>query len=91
MDTKKRKNYTFVVKKNGRKVQRLQTHEYRRFYKELRQIIWEKGQIKVYLRVNYGKHKDNFGKMSEFYNDGWYETKEDLWLALKNFKDEEVE
>lgn len=84
------KNYTFVVKENGIKVQRLQTHHYRKFLEGLKQIKWENRSLKIYLRVNYGKHKDVWGKLSEFYNDGWYENKEDFWLAFNNFKDEEV-
>jgi hypothetical protein len=40
---------------------------------------------RVYLRVNYGKLLDNFGKMSEFHNDGIYEDKESFYSALKAF------
>lgn len=85
----KPRNYILRVLKNKREVQRVQTHFIRLFLRHLRTIIWQHRGIKVYLRVYYGKHLDNFGKVSEFHNDGWYETKPDLWLAFNAFREEE--
>lgn len=82
-------NFTFKIIKNGRVVQVVRTHSIRRFVNNLRTINWKDRGIKVYLRVNYGKKVDVFGKLSTFYNDGWYKTKEDLWLAFSAFKEED--
>lgn len=78
-------NFTFKVIKNDKMIEKCQTHSIRRFMNHLRTINWQKRGLKVYLRVNYGKYEDNFGKKATFYNDGLYKTKEDLWLAFKVF------
>jgi len=83
-------NFTFRVVKNGKTIDRCQTHSKRRFLNRLRTINWEDKLLKVYLRVSYGKHEDVWGKFSSFYNDGWYENEEDLWLAFNTFSEEEV-
>jgi len=74
-----------IIKKNGEIVFKCQTHSIRRFLKNLRMIKWQDESISAYLRVSYGKGKDVFGKIVTFYNDGWYETEEDLWLAFEAF------
>ncbi len=84
----KPKNYILRVLKNGLGVHRVETHSIRLFLHQLRTIKWQDGGIKTYLRVYYGKHLDNFGKISEFHNDGWYESKPELWLALNAFREE---
>jgi hypothetical protein len=45
---------------------------------------------KAYLKVTYGKAICNLGCLCEFYNDGWYYSKEDLKQALDNFRKEEL-
>lgn len=69
-------NYTFRAIKNNRTVDRYQTHSKRRFYNRIRTLNWEKGVKKVYLRVSYG---------NGFYNDGEYETENELLYALSVF------
>lgn len=89
MKTKKNKiNFTFRVAKNGKMIDRCQTHSKRRFYNRIRTINWQSGVGKVYLRVSYGKGLDNFGKVTNFYNDGKYEYKKDLFLALSAFAED---
>lgn len=83
-------NFTFKVIKNNKVIQKCQTHSVRRFINRLRTINWQNVGLKVYLRVNYGKHEDNFGKKVTFYNDGLYESKEDLWCTFNAFKEEDV-
>jgi len=80
-------NFTLKVIKNNQAIQRVRTHSIRRFYNHLRTINWEDGGKKVYLRLSYGKEQDVFGKMVTFYNDGWFENKEDLWLTFEAFKE----
>lgn len=91
LDTMKkgRKNYTLKVIKNRVTIQIVRTHSIRRFINNLRTINWKNGGVKVYLRVNYRKKVDVFGKLSTFYNDGWYKAKEDLWSAFNAFKEED--
>lgn len=81
-------NFTLKVIKNGRVVQSVRTHSIRRFADSLRTINWEGGLTAAFLRVNYGKREDWQGKVTDFYNEGEYETKEDLWLAFNAFKEE---
>jgi len=86
--TKNRLNFTFKVIKNDKVVDRCQTHSKRRFYNRIRRINWKIGVKKVYLRVSYGKGINNFGKMTPFYNDGWYGNKSDLWMAVAAFSEQ---
>lgn len=78
-------NFTFRVIKNGKTIDRCQTHSKRRFNNRIRTINWQNRPLKVYLRVSYGVGEDVFGKMVNFYNDGEYETKNDLLSALSAF------
>lgn len=43
---------------------------------------------KAYLKVSYGKQKDNHGEMVSFYNDGEYDDKNDLRLTVKAFTED---
>lgn len=79
--------YTIIVEQNGKMTHKYRTHSIRRFVRNLRTIKWQSGGIRAYLRVNYGRHFDVFGKKSAFHNDGWYERKENLWLAFNAFKE----
>ncbi|MDO8570003.1 MAG: hypothetical protein Q7R97_00260 [Candidatus Daviesbacteria bacterium] len=78
-------NFTFKVVKNGKIIDRCQTHSKRRFYNKLRTINWQNKPLKVYLRISYGKRECNLGCLCSFYNDGEYETKQDLMKALEAF------
>ena len=72
--------FALKVIKNSEVVKKYTTHSKKRFIKNLRTINWEDGLLKVYLKVNYGKH---------FYNDGVYENEIDLWFAFKAFTEKE--
>ena len=85
MKEKYKRNYTLKVFENGKQVDRCQTHSLRRFMSHLRMINWKNSHPRVYLRVSYGKRLDNFGKITEFHNDGDYENENDLWLAFNAF------
>lgn len=80
-------NFTFKVIKNGKVIDRCQTHSFRRFTNSLRTIKWQ-DRSSVYLRVSYGKKEDCFRKITDFWNDGFYENEKDLWLAFNAFKED---
>lgn len=81
----KPKNYILKVIKNRKSIDIYRSHSKKRFCTHLATINWQLKPLKVYLRVSYGKHTDCFGKLVTFYNDGWYETKNDFWLAFNAF------
>jgi hypothetical protein len=83
-------NFTFRVVKNGRVVDRCQTHSKRRFYNRIGTLKWQNKPSFVYLRVSYGKNIDAFGKMVNFYNDGEYDNKNDLLSVLDIFSQERI-
>lgn len=70
---------------NGKLTLSTSSHKLRRFLKILHSIKFEEGDIKAYLKVNYGKHLDVYNKYSEFYNDGLYDNEEEFWLAFNSF------
>jgi len=78
-------NYTFRTIKDGETIDRCQTHSKRRFYNRIRMINWQDNPLKVYLRVSYGKMECNLGCICNFYNDGEYDTQQDLVEALEAF------
>jgi hypothetical protein len=78
-------NYSVKVIKNGRTIQRQRTHSIRRFVNNLRSINWENMPLKVYLRVSYGRGEEVHGKTVNFYNEGSYENKDDLFMAFNAF------
>lgn len=80
-----RKNYTFRVYKNNKLIQRCSTHSRRRFLWHIGTINWQLKPLKVSLRVFYGKHRNVFNLVSEFFNEGDYFTKKDLLQAFKAF------
>ena len=86
--TYKKINYSLKLNKNGQNGQLVRTHSKRRFLNYLRSINWQKGQIKAYIKVNYGKEKDVFGKLTTFYNDGTYENEHDLQKAFIAFTED---
>lgn len=46
---------------------------------------WDGLDCFYYVRVSYGNFEDNFGKISEFYNDGEYTSAKESVGALKDF------
>lgn len=78
-------NYTIKVYKNGKRVHMYRTHKIRRFLKNIRTIKFADEGIKAYLKVDYGKHLDVYGKKTLFYNDGTYDNKSDFWWAFNAF------
>ncbi len=81
-------NYSIKIYKNGKLVKKYSTHKIRRFLKNIRLINFEDGHIKVYIKVDYGKHRDVYGKLTNFYNDGVYNNKEDFWWAFNAFTED---
>ncbi len=43
------------------------------------------GGVRYYIKVTYGKQLDIHGKMTMFYNDGFYDTWQELRSAAKAF------
>jgi hypothetical protein len=85
-------NFTFKLLESGKLLKKIRTHSKRELYTHLRSINWKKLNLKTYLRVSYGKHLDVWGKYDTFYNDGWFNTKDDLEWAIQAFIEEtEVE
>lgn len=77
--------FTIKIYKNRQMIDKCRTHRIRRFFRKIRSINFEDTKIKAYLKVNYGKALDNYGKYVNFYNDGDYDKKADFWLALNAF------
>jgi len=69
----------------GKEVKRYESANKRRFFNHTRRINWKIGQIKVYLKVIYGKDKDHKGRIQTFYNDGFYTDKAEFTKALNAF------
>lgn len=85
MKKKDKLNFTFRAIKSSQTIDRCQTHSKRRFFNKIRSINWQNSHLKVYLRINYGKKICNLGCLCSFYNDGEYETKQDLLEAFTAF------
>lgn len=77
--------YILKVLDGRRIVRRVQTDNRRVFAQKLASLRHKSRAEKWYLRVNYGKRKDNFGKLVDFYNDGDYTNKKQLVQAYKAF------
>lgn len=77
--------FTIKIYENGKMIHKVRTHKLRRFLKKIRSIKWQNSMISVYLKVDYGKSIDSFGKRTSFYNDGEYGNKEDFWMAFNAF------
>lgn len=82
-------NFSYKLFIGDRLIDKCFTHSKRRFLKKLRTINWEVGHFKVYLRIGYGKLLDYYGKLSNFYNEGEYNNKNDFWLAFEAFIEKE--
>lgn len=85
MSMKNKLNYTFRVIKDDKTIDRCQTHSKRRFSNKLATINWQNSPLKVYLRISYGRKECNRGCICSFYNDGEYETKQELLEAFTVF------
>lgn len=70
-------------------VSKTRTKKIRLFLKKIRSIKFREQGIKIYLKVDYGKHLDNYGKMTNFWNDGDYFNKDDFWLAFNAFTEKD--
>ena len=84
----KAKSYSYKIFINKKCMSRLLTHNRRRFTRKIGTLSWREvmlGGGSVYLRVSYGRHLDNFEKMTDFYNDGDYLSRKDLMLAYRAF------
>lgn len=84
---KNTKNYTLKVLENGKKVDEIRTHSVRLFHTHLRSINWQNSP-RTYLRVSYGKGLSNKNQLVTFYNDGWYDDKQELLEVFKAFNEE---
>lgn len=58
--------------------------------KRIYSIVRQGNFSNSYLKVSYGKHKDVFGKLVEFYNDGHYSNRDDLVFAFKAFTEKQL-
>lgn len=81
------KNYTIKVKESRKVVAKYQTHSKRRILNKISTIKWKVGVSKAHLRVNYGKFKNNYGRNEVFDNEGIYNNKKDLLIALNSFNE----
>lgn len=81
-------SYFYKITTGTKSITKCLTHSRRVFFKKIRTINWKevdsKGYV-VYLRINYGKFLDNYGKMSNFYNDGDYQDEGSFCLAFNAF------
>ena len=82
-------NFLLKVTKNGRKVNRYETHFINRFNRRLRSINWQDGIVLTRLRVSYGKSKNVFGNNVYFTNEGIYKNESDLLSAFSAFTEKE--
>lgn len=55
-----------------------------RLVNRAKKIDWSKHPT-VFLSINYGLHKDNFGSLIGFGNTGTYTDKDTFWIALGAF------
>lgn len=83
------KNYTLKLYKTNGEIETVRTRKKRRFLRILRTINWQNSIKKAYIKVSYGKKLDVYSKLSEFYNDGYYETKGELLEIFKYFDGED--
>lgn len=81
-------NYTAKIYKNGRMVLIIRTHKIRRFLKKTRLINFTNEGVKAYLKVDYGRFLDVWGKKTLFYNDGTYDNKQEFWEVFNAFTED---
>ncbi len=84
------KNYTLKLYKNNGKIEIVRTKKKMRFLRNIRTINWQnRGIKKAYLKVSYGKKICISGCLCDFYNDGYYDNKEELLQTFKYFDGED--
>ena len=85
-----KRRFTINVLTNGKVVERHDTRSLRRFL-DLARLVQFKDSMKITVRIvaNYGLKKDNYGKMSQFENEGVYDNQKDLVFAAKAFTEED--
>lgn len=71
--------------KTPKGIKRHDTSKIRRFLHYTKLINWQNKNLRVYLKVTYGKQRDHRNKLVQFYNDGDYETKDDFARAIRAF------
>ena len=83
--------YILRTYQKGRVVSKHLTHSPWRFFKFLKAISFtelkKNKPFHIYLRIDYGKYEDVWGKIVPFYNSGSYTTYKDLWQAVRAFKE----
>jgi hypothetical protein len=77
-------SFRLKVKVNGKTVIDMLMHSKNRFFRKIGTINWQ-NRPSVYIRVNYEVALDNYGKYQVFYNDGFYNDKNELTKAVKAF------
>lgn len=77
--------YYFKRLRKGKVVLRLYTGKMNRISYLLKDTKFSEKGTQVYIRLEYGKKKDNFGKLVGFYNDGLYSTRKEAELAWQAF------
>lgn len=84
------KNYSLKLYKKNGKIEIVRTRKKRRFLRIIRTINWQSmGLRKTYIKACYGKKMCNSRCLCDFYNDGYYNNKEELLQAFKYFDDED--
>lgn len=83
------KKYTLKIYETSGKIETVRTKKRKRFFKFLRTINWQSGIKKSYIKVSYGKKVCIDGCLCEFWNDGYYNTKEELLEIIKYFDNED--
>lgn len=84
-------SYSLKISKYGQRALYTRTSRIRPFLEITRSINWKDRDLKVYVKVCYGKKLDIYDQLSVFYNDGDYDNKEEFNLAFKAFREEEAE
>lgn len=86
---KYKRNYTLILEHKGKKVKLVETTHKKRFLTHMRLINWNIPYSRIYLKVYYGKKIDAFGKLTQFFNYGWYNSEKDLTEAFEAFDEED--
>lgn len=76
--------------KDGQLIDSRQTAKYTTIRKNLQAQMIQPG-VSVELRADYGKHKDNFGDMVTFENEGIYTNYKDTLIAMEAFQEVALE
>lgn len=80
-----KKLYTIKVREKRKTLNSQRSYSKRRILHFLSTIKWKIGVSRVYIKVNYGIHKNCYDKHEVFDNEGIYNNKKDLLQALTSF------